>query len=79
MILHTRSVAVSAAVLCFFAVGIVGSLYGLTPATCGQRGLLAAAVMYAVTAAALRAINMIVTQAMIESQLRKENLSDNED
>jgi uncharacterized membrane protein YjjP (DUF1212 family) len=78
MILHPRSVAVSAAVLCFFAVGIVGSLRGLTPATCGQRAFLAAAVMYLVTGAALRAINAIMTQAMIESQLRKENLSDHE-
>ena len=77
MILHPRFVAVSAAVLCFFAVGIVGSLHSLTPSTCCRRGLLAAAIMYLVVGAALRAINMIVTQAMIESHLRKENLSDN--
>jgi uncharacterized membrane protein YjjP (DUF1212 family) len=77
MLLQTRPIAVSAAVVSFFAIGIVGSLGGLSPFTCCQRAVLAAAIVYLVTGAAVRAINAILTQAVIADQIRKENPGDN--
>jgi hypothetical protein len=67
----TRPVAVTAAVLCFFAIGIVGSLCGLSPDTCSRRALLGAVGAYLAATAAVRAINAIVTQAMIAGQINK--------
>jgi len=75
--LHVRSMAVSAAVLCFFVVGIVGSLCGLSPSTCCKRAVLGAVAAYIVVRAGVRAINAILTQAMIESQINKGNTGDN--
>jgi hypothetical protein len=71
MLVQIRPVAVTAAVLCFFAIGIVGSVCGLSPDTCSQRALLGALGAYLATGAAVRAINAIVIQAMIASQTNK--------
>ncbi len=40
MLLQIRPMAVRCAVLCFFAIGIVGSLGGLSPYTCCKRAVL---------------------------------------
>jgi len=77
MLLQTRPMAVSTAVLCFFAIGIVGSLGGVSPYTCCKRAVLGAALVYVVTGAAVRAINAILTQAMIADRIRKGNMGDN--
>ena len=76
MLLPIRPIAVSTAVLCFFAIGIVGSLGGLSPYTCCQRAVLGAMITYVVTAGAVRAINAILTQAMIADRIRKETPGD---
>lgn len=70
-IINPRSVAVSAGVLCFFAIGIIGSFGGLSPCTCSQRAVVGATVAYFTTGTAVRAINSILTQAMIASQIKK--------
>jgi len=77
MLLQIRPMAVGTAVLGFFAIGIVGSLGGLSPYTCCKRAMLGAAITYLVTGAAVRAINAILTQAMITDHIRKENPGDN--
>jgi len=77
MLLQIRPMAVSAAVLGFFAIGIVGSWSGLSPYTCCKRALLGAAVAYLATSGAVRAINAILTQAMIADRIRKGNSGDN--
>jgi len=71
MLLHVRSIAVGVAVLCFFGVGIVGTLTGLTPYICCKRALLGTTVGYLTAGAAVRAVNAIVTQAMIDSRIGK--------
>ena len=78
MPLQTRPIAISTAVLCFFAIGIVGSLGGISPWTCCRRAVLGAAIGYLAASAAVRAINAIVTQALISHQMRKENPGDNQ-
>ena len=73
MPLQVRPIAVRIAVLCFFAIGIAGSLSGVSPWTCCYRAVLGAAFAYFATGAVVRAINAIVTQAFITAQMRKEN------
>ena len=81
MPLNVRSIAVSIAVFCFFAVGLIGWCTGLMPLTCCKRALAGAAVVYISVTLVVRAVNAILTDAMIESQLRKlgEKANDNRD
>lgn len=72
MPLQIRPIAIMAAVLCFFLIGVVGSLSGLSPDTCARRALLGALGAYLAAGTAVRAINAIVTQAMITSQINKD-------
>ncbi len=78
MPLQIRPIAISTAVLCFFAIGIVGSLGRLSPWTCCQRAVLGAAIAYFAAGATVRAINAVVTQALISHQMRKEYPGDNQ-
>ncbi len=75
--LQIRPIAISCAVLCFFAIGIVGSLGGLPPYTCCKRAVLGAALLYLVAGVAVRAVNAILTQAMIADRIRKGTSGDN--
>lgn len=70
-IINHRFIATGAGVVCFFVMGILGSLGGLSPYTCCQRAVLGAAVAYFVTGTAVRAINAILIQAMIADQVQK--------
>ncbi len=70
--LHVRSIAVSSAVVCMFIVAIVGSMSGLSPWACCERALLAAVIIYFAAGAAVRAINAILIQAIVDSELNKE-------
>jgi len=78
MVLQPRSIAFSLAVIAFFALSIVGTIVGLDPDTCCTRALVGAVVTYVATTAAVRAINTILTQAMIASQMNKDEAGDNE-
>lgn len=68
MPLHTRSIAVSIAVICFFAIAIVGWVSNLSPFTCCKRALIAAAIAYVIAACAVKVVNVILLNAMIKSQ-----------
>jgi hypothetical protein len=74
--LHVRSVAVSAAVISFFAFSIIGSFCGLSPSVCAVRALLGATAAYIAAAAAVRIINAILIQAMIDDEMNKEQTGD---
>lgn len=78
MVLHTRSIAFSVAIAGFFALSILGTITGLAPDTCCKRALFGAAATYLVTSTALRVINTILTQAMIASQVNKDNAGDSQ-
>ncbi|MGE5297111.1 MAG: hypothetical protein ACM3VT_19990 [Solirubrobacterales bacterium] len=69
--LPIRSIAVSTAVLCFFVIGIVGSLGGLSPYVCCKRAILGAIVAYLTAGAASKVVNAILTQAVIARELEK--------
>jgi len=72
MPLHVRSIAVSAAVVCFFAVCLTGWVSDLSPFTCSKRALIGAVIIYLVTAMAVKAINAILINAMIKSQMSQQ-------
>ncbi|MBM4026697.1 MAG: hypothetical protein FJ280_15035 [Planctomycetes bacterium] len=69
-IMDPRSLAIRTAVLCFFVLGLIGSLGGLSPGTCCKRAVLGAALTYVLTVAAVCAVNAILTQAVINDHLR---------
>ena len=76
MVLQIRSIAVSIAIAGFFALSIVGTVTGLSPDTCCKRALLGALATYFAASIALKAINSILAQAMIASQVSKDNAGD---
>lgn len=77
MVLQIRSIAVSIAIAGFFALSIVGTVTGLSPDTCCKRALVGALAIYFAASMALKAINSILTQAMIASQVGKDDAGDN--
>ena len=76
--LHERSIAMSTAVTCFFALGVISSIGGLSPCASCKRALLGAAVAYLAAAAVVRAICAILIQAMVDSEINKERTGDAE-
>lgn len=81
MPLNVRSIAASTAVVCFFTVSLIGWHSNLSPFTCCKRALTAAFAMYVIVALAVKAINAILINAMINSKMnqQKENTFDNGD
>jgi len=78
MPLNVRSISVTAAVICFFAIALVGWISGLSPLTCCKRAMIAAIVIYTAAVLAVNAINSILINAMIKNQMKqqKEKISD---
>jgi len=76
MPLHVRSIAVSIAVICFFVISIVGGVCGLSPFVCCKRALIGALLAYIAGGLAVRAINAILVNAMIESQVNQRDDTD---
>jgi hypothetical protein len=77
MPLHVRSIAVSIAVICFFAIAVVGGISGLSPFTCCKRALIGAAAAYIAGAWALKAINAILMHAIITSRMKQQKEKEN--
>ncbi len=72
MPLHVRSISVSAAVICFFGIAVIGWISGLSPFTCCKRALIAAIFAYVVATLAVKAINTILINAMTESRMNQQ-------
>lgn len=68
-----KILAVYLAVFVFFVMAVAGWLFGCSPAMCGSRALAGAVVMYAVVQISGRIVIRILLNAMVESQLRKQN------
>ncbi len=81
MPLNVRSIAVSIAVICFFVMSLIGWSSGLAPFVCCKRALIGAVLAYIAGGWVIRAINAILINAMIKSQVnqRKEENGDNWD
>ncbi|OHB61586.1 MAG: hypothetical protein A2Y12_11150 [Planctomycetes bacterium GWF2_42_9] len=78
MLLNSRQICTSVSVLGFFCVAIIGWFSGLSQFTCCKRALLAAVMVYVGTSIALKAVNAILTDALINSQIKqqKEQVND---
>ena len=79
MLLNVRSISLSAAVVCFFAVSLIGVISSISPFTCCKRALIAAIVIYVITTLAVKAVNAILLYAIINNQVnqQKEETSGN--
>ena len=78
MPLHVRSISVSVAIICFFGIAVIGWISRLSPFTCCKRALTAAIIACLIATLALKAINAILMNAMIQKQMeqQKENAGD---
>ena len=72
MPLNGKPIAISVAVLAFFGIAIVGISSGLSSLTCCKRALIAAVVGYFVVTIAVKAINSVVINAMINNQVKEQ-------
>jgi hypothetical protein len=71
MPLHERSIAISIAVLGFFGLSFIGWLSGLSPYICCKRAFVGALIAYVAGSVAVKAINAVLIDAMIESSQEK--------
>jgi nucleoside permease NupC len=70
MPLHVRPIAVTIAVIAFFGISLIGCISGLSPSTCSKRAAIGALATYVVVAFAVRAVNSILTNAIITEQVQ---------
>ncbi len=71
MVLTSRPITVSVAVMFFFGLSFVGLCYGQPIFTCCMRACMGAVLAYIITVFAVRAINAILTNAMIEHHINR--------
>jgi len=71
MPLDVRAIGVKAAVVSFFLLSLVQVFAGLSPFACCKRAVIGAAIIYLVTALAVKAVNAIITDAIIKKQVRR--------
>lgn len=69
MPLNAKSISVSASVICFFAIAVIGWISGLSPLTCCKRAMTAAIVVYIAVFLAVKAMNSIFINAMVKNQM----------
>ena len=72
MLLHVRSMAVNIAVICFFALSLIGWISGLSSFVCCKRALVGALIAYVTGSWAVKAINAILINTMIESEMNQQ-------
>ncbi len=76
MPLNIRPIAVSAAVIFFFGVAVIGWVSKLPPFTCCKRALIGAVLAYVAVALAVKAINSILINAMIANKMNQQRKID---
>lgn len=72
MPIHVRPKAISAAVMVFFALSIVGMWMNQSPFTCCKKALIGAALAYIAVSLAVNIINAIIKHAIIESHANRQ-------
>jgi hypothetical protein len=75
MPLHVRSIAVNAAVICFFALSVIGWLSSLSPFICCKRALIGAMLTYVIGGLATKAVNAVLINAMVQNQMHQKTQS----
>jgi hypothetical protein len=72
MPINTRTIAISVAVICFFVLSLLGWINGLSPFTCWKRATMGAVIAYVAAVCAVKAINAILINAIITSQVNRQ-------
>ncbi len=72
MLLNDRPIAISFSVLGFFAIAIVGWFSGLSQLTCCKRAVVAAFFVYVAVLIAMKVVNIILTEALIDRQMKQQ-------
>ena len=67
-----KPVAGMIAVLCFFIVGFIGWFHHLSPEICCSRALIGTMVSYGAGRVIIKTINTILTRAVIDHWIKKE-------
>lgn len=75
MLIQDRLIAIKIAVFCFFALSIIGWVSGLSSFVCCKRALIGAVITYIAGIWAVKAINAILVNAMIENQVNQRERS----
>ncbi|MBN1796295.1 MAG: hypothetical protein JW804_06450 [Sedimentisphaerales bacterium] len=71
MPLDKQQIALTASVLVFFLVSIIGTINDISPFVCCKRALIAMVVTYIVVVLVVKFINHLVINAMISRQVNK--------
>ncbi len=69
MPLNVKTIAVTAAVIFFFLTAFIGIAVGLSSFTCCKRAMAGAIIGYALTTVAVKALNSILINALVDEQL----------
>lgn len=72
MPINVRSISISAAVLFFFVIAIVGWFNDLSPLTCTKRAIACALVVYIITSLVVKVLNSIIIDAIAKNQVDKQ-------
>ena len=72
MLLDVRSIAVKTAVICFFVMSLIGWASGLVPFVCCKRALIGAVLVYMGASWAVKAINVILVNAIADQMGRQD-------
>lgn len=65
---NARQIATGLAVMFFFGVSFIGWAYNLSPFTCCKRAVTASLIVYIAGVVAVKVINMILINAMVEKE-----------
>ncbi len=71
MPLNVQSIATCFAVICFFAIAIIGGITGISSFTCSKRAMIGAIIAYIAATLTVRSINAILMNAMITREMEK--------
>ncbi|HBG26584.1 MAG: hypothetical protein A2Y10_16210 [Planctomycetes bacterium GWF2_41_51] len=71
MIFNARSISMTIAVVSFFCFAVIGWSNGLSQLTCAKRASIAAFVIYICTSFAVKAVNVILTNAIADKQAQQ--------
>ncbi len=75
MIINSKTCSMKIAIVAFFGVACIGALCQLSPWTCSKRALICAVIIYALCRGAVKVVNRIILNALVKSQLNKQEES----
>lgn len=75
MIINSNNYSIQIAVIAFFITTGVGTVFRLAPLTCSKRALICACIAYILSRCTIKVINKIILNALIKSQISKQEES----